>query len=98
MKKSFVPTVLALLVSAPLATLAAEKTPKKSGFAAADANGDGKISPAEYVAAMKGKLDETAAKARFAELDKNKDGSLSPEEFSAGAAAKKNSKKKMEGN
>ena len=63
----------------------------------ADADNDGKVSQIEYVAAMKGKLDETAAKAKFAELDKNKDGTLSREEFNAGVE-KKGGKNKKDGN
>ena len=84
----------AVLLSLPLALHAADENKKKGGFAMADTNGDGKVSQAEYVAAVKGKMDDAAAKAKFAELDKNKDGSLSREEFAAGAGEKKGGKKK----
>jgi len=97
MQKKFLLAATAALLSLPLALHAADENKKKGGgFAAADTNGDGKVSQAEYVAAVKGKMDEAAAKAKFAELDKNKDGSLSPEEFSAGAGEKKGGKKKKE--
>jgi Ca2+-binding EF-hand superfamily protein len=63
----------------------------------ADTDGDGKVSQTEYIAFVKGKMDDAAAKAKFAELDKDKNGSLSREEFNAGAGEKKG-KKKKEGN
>jgi Ca2+-binding EF-hand superfamily protein len=94
MQKHIRMTALAALLLIPLALPAAERTKKKAAFAAADTDGDGKVSPSEYVAAMKGKLDESAAKARFADLDKDRNGSLSPEEFSTSTGEKKSRKKK----
>ena len=85
---------MAVLLTLPLALSAADGTKKKGAFMTADTDGDGKVSLAEYVAAMKGKLDEAAAKARFAELDKDKNGSLSPDEFSTGTGERKARKKK----
>jgi len=79
---------MAALLSLPLAVQAADKS-KKSGFTAADADGDGKVSATEYVTAMKGKLDESAARAKFAELDKDKSGSLTREEFEGRTGEKK---------
>ena len=85
-----------VLLSLPLASHAADETKKKGPFMAADADGDGKVSQAEFVAAMKGSLDEPAAKAKFAELDKDKNGSLSREEFAAAAGEKKGGRKKKD--
>jgi Ca2+-binding EF-hand superfamily protein len=74
---------------------AADEKKKGGGaFAAADTNGDGKLSPEEYAKAVQGKMDDTAAKARFKALDKDSDGFLSREEFAAGGAGKKGGKKK----
>ena len=94
MKKQILIAATAALLSLPLALNAADQTKKKGNpFTAADANGDGQVTLAEYVAAVKGKMDETAAKARFEALDKDKNGSLSQQEFSAGGE-KKGGKKK----
>src|SRR3954463_2997561 len=98
MQKRILIAATAVLLSLPLASHAADQNKKKGPFMRADTDGDGKVSQTEYVASMKGKLDETAAKAKFAELDKDKDGSLSREEFSAGAAGKKGGKKKKDAN
>ncbi len=98
MQKHILIAVTAALLSLPLALNAADEAKKKGPFMAADTNGDGKVSQAEYVAAVKGKMDEKAAAAKFAELDKNKDGSLSREEFAAGEGEKKGGKKKKEAN
>ena len=97
--KSTLFTATAVALSLPLALPAADQTKKRPApFAAADANGDGRISPGEYVAAMMAKKQgETAAKAKFAELDKNNDGFLSREEFEAGSAVKKGSRKMKDG-
>ena len=95
MHKKILLAATAVLLSLPLASHAADEAKKKGPFMAADTDGDGKVSQAEYVVAMKGKLDETAAKAKFAELDKNKDGALSREEFNAGNEKKG---KKKDGN
>ena len=51
----------------------------EAGFKRADANGDGKVSPAEA-----GKV--SAIGSKFAEFDKDKDGFLSAEEFAAATA------------
>lgn len=96
MQKRILLTATAVLFSLTLAAQAAEK--KKGPFLTADADGDGKVTVAEYVASVKGKQDDAAAKAKFAELDTNKDGSLSREEFAAAAGGKKGEKKKKDAN
>jgi Ca2+-binding EF-hand superfamily protein len=70
---------------------AADEGKKKGGggFTAADSDGDGKVSKAEFVAFAKSRMDEKAATERFAALDKDKDGSLSREEFAAMSGGKK---------
>lgn len=98
MQKHILIAATAVALSLPLALNAADESKKKGGgFTGADTDGDGKVSQAEFVASVKGRLDETAAKARFAELDKNGDKSLSREEFAAGAD-KKGGKKKKDAN
>ena len=97
MKKEILIAATAVMLSLPLALHAAAQTNKKGAFLAADANGDGKVSQAEFVAAMKGKMDPAAAKAKFVELDMNKDGALSREEYNAGRGGKKGAKKKKDG-
>lgn len=98
MKKHILTAATAVFLILPLASHAADETKKKNAFTTADTDGDGKVSLSEYVAAMKGKLDDTAARARFAELDKDKNGSLSRAEFSTGTGAKKSGKKMKEAN
>ena len=93
MQKRIILTAAAVMLSLPLALSAADEK-KKGPFMAADADSDGKVTQTEYVAAVKGKMDDAAAKAKFAELDKNKDGSLSREEFQAGTEKKGEKKKK----
>jgi Ca2+-binding EF-hand superfamily protein len=93
MQKRIILTAAAIMLSLPLALSAADQK-KKGPFMAADADNDGKVTQTEYVAAVKGKMDDAAAKAKFAELDKNKDGSLSREEFQAGTEKKGEKKKK----
>jgi hypothetical protein len=98
MQKRILLAAVAVALSLPLASHAADESKKKGPFMAADTDGDGKISQAEYVAAVKGKMDDKAAKAKFADLDKNNDKSLSREEFNAGAGEKKGGKKKQDAN
>jgi Ca2+-binding EF-hand superfamily protein len=98
MQKHILIAATAALLSLPLALSAADEAKKKGPFMAADTDNDGKVTLAEYVAAVKGKQDEAAAKAKFAELDTDKNGSLSREEFNAGAGGKKGEKKKKDGN
>lgn len=98
MQKRILLAVTAALLSLPLALSAADEAKKKGPFMVADADNDGKVTLAEYVAAVKGKLDDSAAKAKFADLDKDKNGSLSREEFNAGAGEKKGGKKKKDAN
>jgi Ca2+-binding EF-hand superfamily protein len=99
MQKHILIAATAVALALPLALNAADESKKKGGgFTAADTDGDGKVSQAEYVVAMKARLDETAAKARFAELDKNGDKSLSREEFNAGVGDKKGGGKKKNAN
>lgn len=90
---------LATAIALPVASFAAKgdrkkKEPAGVSFATADKNSDGSVSEAEYVVAVKDKLDETSAKSRFATLDKNGDGKLSSEEYNAGNEAPKKKKKK----
>jgi Ca2+-binding EF-hand superfamily protein len=94
-------TVLSL-VALPAASFAAkgdkksDKTPAAE-FAKLDKDGDGIVTEAEYVDAMKDKLGADGAKTHFAELDKDHDGKLTKDEFGAAAAhAKKHGKKKTE--
>ena len=90
MQKRILIAAIAASLSLPLALNAADESKKKGGgFTTADADSNGKVTQTEYVAAMKGRLEEAAAKARFTELDKDKDGSLSRDEFNAGTGGKK---------
>jgi Ca2+-binding EF-hand superfamily protein len=94
--RTLIATTVALF-SLSLAAQAADETmKKKSPFVVADLDANGKISESEYVAAMNGKLDETAAKARFAQLDKDKDGSLTRQEFSTATGEKSSGRKKKD--
>lgn len=89
-KRTLLTAVIATLISLPLALNAADENKKKGGgFAAMDTDKDGKVSKAEYLAAMKGKGDDAKAEARFKTLDKNGDGFLTQEEFAAGQKKKK---------
>lgn len=96
MQKQILIAATAVLLSLPLALNAADEAKKKGPFAMADADGDGKVTQAEYVTAMKGKMDEAAAKAKFTELDKDKNGSLTAQEFNPGGGEKKGGKNKQE--
>jgi len=69
------------------------KTPAEE-FAALDKNGDGVVTLAEYVEAMKDKLGEDGAKKHFGELDKNHDGKLTKTEFGVPDTEKKQGRKK----
>jgi Ca2+-binding EF-hand superfamily protein len=94
MKKHILIAATAALLSLPFASHAADEAKKKGPFMVADADNDGKVTLAEYVAAVKGKMDDAAAKAKFAELDTDKNGSLSREEFNAGSGKKGSGEKK----
>jgi hypothetical protein len=59
-----------------------DKTPAAI-FEAMDADHNGSITLAEYVAAQKERIGEDGAKKRFAELDKDHDGKLTREEMGA---------------
>ena len=86
MQKQILIAALAAALSLPVALNAADENKKKGGgFASADADKDGKVTEAEYVAAMKNRGDDEAAKRRFAQLDADKDGSLTQQEYNAGA-------------
>lgn len=83
--KSCLSLVLAALLCAPL--LAADNAKLEEYFKKLDANGDGKLSLAEF----KGKAEgDRAAKMeeRFKKMDKNSDGSVTLEEFIAGINTK----------
>lgn len=96
MKNRILVAATAALLALPLLLNAADSAKKKKNTLAPDTDGDGMISQAEYLAAMKGKMDPAAAKAKFAELDQNKDGLLSREEYTAGNG-RKSAKKKKDG-
>ena len=89
---------IASALALPIAVFAAKGEKKKGdsgpAFSAVDKDGNGSISEAEYVAAMKEKLGEDSAKSRFAELDKDHDGKLTSDEYSAGSDQKKKRGKK----
>lgn len=99
MQKPILIAALAAVLSLPIALNAADENKKKGGFAAADADGDGKVTKAEFVAYSKTRgMDEKAANARFDELDKDKNGSLSKEELAAAGGGKKGEGKKKKDN
>jgi hypothetical protein len=94
--KSLVIAVCTASLLLPTFALAAKGDNKKNNdpaavFASLDKDGNGSVSQAEYVEAMKEKLGEDGAKKHFAELDKNKDGSLTKDEL--GAATDKKAKR-----
>lgn len=90
--KSYKSLVIAVFAASLVLPLSAQE--KKKGFAAADKDGDGVLTEAEYVAAFKGKGTDDDAKKRFAKLDANKDGKLTAEEMKAGAKGKGEKKEK----
>jgi opacity protein-like surface antigen len=91
------PLVAAATAALTLATavFAADNAKPNRAFSKADTNGDGKVSEAEYVAAVKDKTEETKAKTAFARRDANKDGALSADEFKV-AGKKSEGDKPME--
>lgn len=94
MKSFLLLAACAACLALPSTSAAAPSKPKaRPSFAAADTDGDGRVTPREYTAATKGQMDAAAAKAKFAELDKNKDGALSSAEFTDAADRKKAAKK-----
>lgn len=94
MKNHITIAALAAFAILPLVSNAADEKKTKGPFAMADADNDGKVTQAEYLTAVKGKMDDVAARAKFAELDKDKNGSLSREEMNAGGGKKGGGKKK----
>lgn len=97
MQKRFLIAALAASLSLPLALNAADGKKKGGPFAAADKDSDGKITKAEFVAAMTARLgSDSAATSRFAQLDKDGDGSLTRQEFNAGMGEKKGDDKKSD--
>jgi hypothetical protein len=86
MKKT-IATIVALaatLTMTPGLRAAEDPAPKKGPFAAADANGDGRLDLAEFTQMVSKRMDGATANARFAELDKDGDGSLTRQEARAG--------------
>jgi hypothetical protein len=100
-RSTLICTAVLGLIALPTVTFAAkgdkkDKTPAAE-FAKLDKDGDGTVTEAEYLDAMKDKLGVDGAKTHFAELDKDHDGKLSKDEFGAAAAhAKKKGKKKAD--
>ncbi len=94
----FLLATLAAAIALPVVSLAAKADRKKKepppSFATVDKDGDGNITEAEYVAALKGTLGEEVAKAQFGKLDKDTNGKLSKEEYAAGDGEKKKGRKK----
>lgn len=96
MKKTIAAIVAlaATLSMTPGLSAAEEAAPKKGPFAVADANGDGKLDPAEFAQMVSKRMDATKAQARFKQLDKNGDGFVSRKEHNMGTeAAKKGAEK-----
>lgn len=81
-----------LLQTGPL-TRAAVIADADKGFAVADTNRDGRLSPAEVAAAAARRVDQARSgamqqrAAAFRQMDRNRDGRLTLEEFSAPVAA-----------
>lgn len=91
MQKRILIAATAVLLSLPLALNAADEKKKGGGFKAMDTDGDGKVSLAEFKAAMSksGKMNDEQIEKRFKDLDVSpKDGALSAEEFAAGQKKK----------
>ncbi len=72
-----------------------EKRPAKREFSKADADGDGKVSLAEFIDGAK---DEDKATGRFKKKDKDSDGFLSEEEYAKGKKGKKDKRDKKKKN
>ena len=90
---------LAAAIALPITASAAKADRKKKDspettFATIDKDGNGVVTPEEYVGLMGKTLGETAAKARFDELDKDKNGKLTKEEFAASGSGEKKKRKK----
>lgn len=83
MKKLPLVAAAAAALTLAAAVYAANDAKPNRAFSKADTNGDGKVSEAEYLAALKDKSNEAQAKGKtaFARRDKNKDGVLSADEF-----------------
>lgn len=95
MKNKFLPAAaMAAFLSLSIAAFAADANRKKNALGKVDADKDGKITEAEFVAAMKDRLDEAKAKAAFAKRDKNHDGVLTADEMKTVAEDRKEGAKK----
>ena len=95
MKTKFLPAAaMAGFLSLSVVAFAADATRKKNALGKIDADKDGKITEAEFVAGMKERMDEAKAKAAFARLDKNHDGVLTADEMKAFAEDRKEGGKK----
>ncbi len=86
---------LAALVGFTGSAFAAEG--KKRG-AKVDADGDGKVTQAEFVASVKDRMDEGKAKTAFSKRDKNGDGVLSADEMKPAEGKEGKGKKRKDAN
>lgn len=92
--KQILTSIIAISVSAFVATAADEAKPKKGGnpeemFKKLDSNSDGSISLDEFKAGPAGKKDAAKAEEVFKKKDKDSDGKLSKEEAAGGNKKKK---------
>lgn len=102
MKKWFIWTLMACLAASVHAADKVKDQAKPSGLAAMDADKDGKVTQAEFIAAASAKCTseaskaaaETNAKKSFVLKDKNHDGVLSGVEMGGKAPEKKAKEKK----
>ncbi len=93
MKRSSL-ALVAIATSALLLPVRAEegadkpKTDPAKAFAKIDANSDGSVTKAEFVASPRGQKDPEKAASKFTKMDADANGSVSLDEFKASAAKK----------